>query len=254
MGQEAPSTRITPQPCLGQPDTPAHWQQHSPGCPPIGQGASPPPKQAAACDLSPRTLVSASRANRLAPRDRAAWVSFFLQRVARPWKQALSLTCSGRDLWGRVGSWWWQRGLAVFREAHGSRIPSSTSWHTLPQLGWSGGKNYRPCPPPLQAQARPWLPSPLPLDNCSFSCPETPSPSWSPAWASSRCLSLQTSSPRPRHSAQSLVPSPGLLSPISPNNHRDSLSSSPSAISVLPPSLPPALLLRPSKDFPSQGQ
>ena len=41
--------------------------------------------QAAACDLSPRTSVSARRANRLAPRDRTAWVSFSLQRVARPW-------------------------------------------------------------------------------------------------------------------------------------------------------------------------
>lgn len=46
--------------------------------------------------------------------------------------------------------------------------------------------------------------------------------------------------------------SPGLLSPTSPS-HRDSLSSSPTAIPLLPPSLPPALLLRPSKDIPSRA-
>lgn len=49
LGQGSPSTQITYQPCLGQPDTPAHrHQEHSPGRPPLGQGAVDHP-----CRLQP---------------------------------------------------------------------------------------------------------------------------------------------------------------------------------------------------------
>lgn len=72
--------------CLDQLATPApRPQEHSPQCPPMGLGASPPPMQAAACDLDPIIPASSSRANQLAPRDKAAWVSFSLQRVAQLW-------------------------------------------------------------------------------------------------------------------------------------------------------------------------
>ena len=83
----------------------------------------------------------------------------------------MSLTCSGRDLRGRWAAGGGSEDWLCSGKHRALASHSSTSWHTLPQLGWSGGKNYRPCPPPLQAQARPWLPPPLPLDNCSFSCP-----------------------------------------------------------------------------------
>lgn len=96
LGQGSPSIQITSQPCLDQLDTPAHrHQEHNLGCPPTGQGASPPPMQATACDLGPITTASSSRANQLAPRDRAAGMSLSLQRVTwiagyvtyvpRPW-------------------------------------------------------------------------------------------------------------------------------------------------------------------------
>lgn len=82
---------------------------------------------------------------------------------------ALARTYGGKWAAGGGGEDWLCSGKHTALASH-----SSTSWHALPQLGWSGGKAYCPCPPPLQAQAGPWLPRPLPLDNCSFSCPQTP--------------------------------------------------------------------------------
>lgn len=181
-------------------------------------------------------------------------VSFSLQKVARPWTAGHVAYMLWPGPTGASG----QRVVAArtgcvhrgTQLSHPIPAPAGTPCHS-----WGGqvGKPTahvlplsRPRPGLGSHVPSPWttaaLAAPRPLDLDGFQLGPAPGISFP-----------QTSTPCPRHSVQSLVPSPGLLCPTSPN-HRGSLSSSPTAISLLPPSLPPALLLRPSKDSPSQGQ
>lgn len=68
---------------------------------PSGPVTSPPPVQAAACDLGPAGEVYSSRANQLAPKDRAARVSSPLWRAAQPRAEAAT-----QALAGACGRWW----------------------------------------------------------------------------------------------------------------------------------------------------
>lgn len=168
------STRITSQPCLDQLDptvgnkglrashypSPARrHEQHCPGHPPRGQRASPPSLQAIVYDLGPITMASSSKANQLEARDGAAWVSFSLQTVAWLWAAGEVTyvlqpgTCQGR-------------GVASTGCIQGSSVTPHTSpfGHTWTSWGGQVGKTTGR-PPPLWAQAGPWLLHLLPSDS-----------------------------------------------------------------------------------------